>query len=89
MTAVRDFGSARNAGFWREAVVSIVCDGPDALKREPHCGSVRGVTAAEARRDARAQGWRTGIKDPLRPPRDFCPKHLHRAPNRTNGDEAR
>lgn len=74
MTAVRDFGAKRSSGFWRENVVTIACDGlHPAGETNP---GVRSVTAAQGRREAKARGWRVGVKDPRGgKPRDYCPAH--------------
>lgn len=74
MTAVRDHGARRNAGVWRENVVTIACDGLHTFgARLPH---VRSVSAAQGRKEARAQGWTVGVKDPRGgKPRDYCPEH--------------
>lgn len=73
MTAVRDFNAPRNARFWNQAVVSIVCDGkhPDGRGR-----SVRDIDARLGRQSARAQGWAVAVKNPNGRRRlDFCPEH--------------
>lgn len=74
MTAVRDFGAKRSSGAWRENVVTIACDGPHPFGESlPH---VRSISAAQGRKEARAQGWTVGVRD-LRggKPRDYCPVH--------------
>ena len=85
---MRDFGAPRNAGFWGEEVVSIVCDGlhPRGARKPV----VRSVSAVQGRKAARHQGWRVGVKDPSGgKPRDYCPEHeiRHATAANTEGSE--
>lgn len=74
MTAVRLPGAARNAAFWHENRLQLVCDGLRDHKARP-CESIRSVSAAEARRAAKAGGWTVGVKQRNGRPLDYCPEH--------------
>lgn len=76
MSAVRDFGAPRNARMQNLSVVTVYCDHRESAGR--YCPTtMRGITAAEARQDARGAGWATSISDPRKPGTrtDYCPEH--------------
>ncbi|QHB37013.1 hypothetical protein QDA00_gp90 [Microbacterium phage Matzah] len=75
MSVARDFMAPRNARMQNIAVVTVYCDAPKT--REGHCQTTfRGVTAAEARQEARAAGWKVNQPGQYKGRRrDYCPEH--------------